>query len=477
MIDYDPGCWGIGFIFQWKGSVYPKTLFWTVPGTLLAILLHQYFRKIGYNTAYDDSGIKLGLSCYNIALSFVLVFRTQQAYARWWEGGGLLQTMRGEWLNAFSSITSFTSRDPQRHEEVDQFEHQLVRFISLLHGAAMRQISTSRVANFEIFHLHGVDKKLLKFLEESGNGCEVYVVLQWIQRLIVDAMNNGVLPIPPPILSRSFQELSRGTVNLANAHKISELPFPFPYAQMINTTLVFHTMLMPVLLSILCVDTWWVGIISAATITSFWSINYVAQEIECPFGDDTNDLPLQGMQKQFNRVLAALMMREAQRAPSFNFQKDIHRIFYTNSITPSSDMDLGSNELQHNAALPRQGTFLSTRITRDSIGSGYSFADNQHSIRQSQTSRSSITSQIHLPSNLRTERRRPSSYMVQTLEALKLPHSDPFSQGSDSLEECMIGSEHFPKNETSQCIDTGMGTAVDHNPQLLNPEDQPVINI
>lgn len=36
------------------------------------------------------------------------------------------------------------------------------------------------------------------------------VLLQWLRKLIVQSMSNGVIPVPPPILTRVFQELSRG---------------------------------------------------------------------------------------------------------------------------------------------------------------------------------------------------------------------------------------------------------------------------
>eukprot|EP00406_Dinophysis_acuminata_P028704 CAMPEP_0179353062 /NCGR_PEP_ID=MMETSP0797-20121207/76128_1 /TAXON_ID=47934 /ORGANISM="Dinophysis acuminata, Strain DAEP01" /LENGTH=512 /DNA_ID=CAMNT_0021068095 /DNA_START=24 /DNA_END=1558 /DNA_ORIENTATION=- len=365
MIDYDTGTWGLSFIFQCKGSVFPKSMLWAVVSTSVGVLLHLYFKHTGMVSSFDDSGIKTGITCYNIAVSFVLVFRTQQAYARWWEGGSLLQAMRGEWLNAYSSLLAFSSRDASRKADKDRFQHQLVRFVSLLHGAALRQISTAADANFEIIDLSGVDREHLAFLDQCAGGTEVTVILQWVQQIIVDAMNDGILCVPPPILSRAFQELSKGMVNFASAQKISELPFPFPYAQMITTTLVVHTFLLPVLMAILCTDTWWVGILSAVPILSFWSINYVAQEIESPFGDDANDLPLQEMQVNFNRNLATLMMRATQSAPTFRFSKEMHRSFKMKNISSNhvimSD-DMCSDDLSGQSRAPSDPELAPERI-------------------------------------------------------------------------------------------------------------------
>jgi predicted membrane chloride channel (bestrophin family) len=39
----------------------------------------------------------------------------------------------------------------------------------------------------------------------------------------------------------------------------------------------------------------------------FWSINYIAAEIEMPFGEDANDLPIAQLQEGFNTSLRMLI--------------------------------------------------------------------------------------------------------------------------------------------------------------------------
>merc|ERR1711862_367920 len=125
---------------------------------------------------------------------------------------------------------------------------------------------------------------------------KVEVILQWIQQLVVDKHRDGVLQIAPPIVSRVFQELSRGMVNITNARKISEFNFPFPYAQLLSQALLIQWLTTPTLMCLLCEDPWWAGILAFVTTLFMWSINLVAQEIEQPFGSDANDLPVSQMQ-------------------------------------------------------------------------------------------------------------------------------------------------------------------------------------
>merc|ERR1719230_2165228 len=95
----------------------------------------------------------------------------------------------------------------------------------------------------------GIDPVSLEFLTHSSD--KVEVILQWIQRSTVLHMSTGVLPIAPPILSRAFQEVSRGIVNLQNARKIADFPFPFPYAQVSMVMLLVHWASTPVLFSMM----------------------------------------------------------------------------------------------------------------------------------------------------------------------------------------------------------------------------------
>ena len=50
------------------------------------------------------------------------------------------------------------------------------------------------------------------------------VVLQWIQRLIVEAATADTIKIAPPILSRVFNQLVNGIVKLDEAKKLTDYP-------------------------------------------------------------------------------------------------------------------------------------------------------------------------------------------------------------------------------------------------------------
>mmetsp|Transcript_20566 Transcript_20566/g.44972 ORF Transcript_20566/g.44972 Transcript_20566/m.44972 type:complete len:610 (+) Transcript_20566:78-1907(+) len=320
MLYYENTRPALEFVFHWRGSVLPQAMFMAIPNAITCYLVGLVMRELELDFEIGNSQAWTG---YNAAVGFLLLFRTQTAYARWWEGGSLLQQARGEWYNAVSSLVAFCDQDPSMTWQVDCFQHLLVRLMSMMHCSALQQVAMMEDASFEIIDTFGIDDDSLEYLQMSSDRCEV--LLQWIQRHIVNNMHNGVLNIPAPVISRVFQELSRGIVNLINARKVKQFPFPFPFAQTSAVMILMHWIITPIANSLLMKDnpTWAIMLTFVATL-GFWSIHYIAIEIEMPFGDDANDLPIPRMQREMNRSLLVLLEREAQKAPSFEFQKAVH---------------------------------------------------------------------------------------------------------------------------------------------------------
>ncbi|CAJ1456823.1 unnamed protein product, partial [Effrenium voratum] len=182
MIVYDPGSYGVGFACRLRGSVFPRAFAPASLCTGLAVLLHWSFRYSP--TTLDEIGAGDAeanvLGGFTFILGFLVVFRSQQAYSRWWEGGTLLQQLRGEWFNSYSCLIAFCNAAPEKREEVVHFQHQLVRLYSLLYGCALQQVATMDDKNFELFILEGFEEGSLAFLQGSHDRCEI--TLQWIQR-------------------------------------------------------------------------------------------------------------------------------------------------------------------------------------------------------------------------------------------------------------------------------------------------------
>merc|ERR1719157_175743 len=208
---------------------------------------------------------RLVIAAFSSVMIFVLNGRSNTAYNRWWEGGTLLQKTRGEWFNAYSSIMAFTSVKPEMQDQVDAYVHLLARLMSLLMCCGLQQVSPNRDRPFEIIDLDGIEQESMDCLNSAPD--KVEIILQWIQRSMVLHMQTGVLPISPPILSRAFQEVSRGIVNLQNARKIADFPYPYPLAQISMILQLLHYVTTPLAAS-LAMPRGWAVLFSFFTIFS-----------------------------------------------------------------------------------------------------------------------------------------------------------------------------------------------------------------
>merc|ERR1712176_765428 len=132
-------------------------------------------------------------------------------------------------------------------------------------------------------------------------------MLHLLQSLITKALDEGVLRIPPPICSRVYQTISRGFVNLLNAKKIVDTRFPFPYAQMIAFLMLLHVVFTPLVVSCLLTSKIVAVLYTFVPICGMFSLNYIAIELENPFGTDDNDLPVAHFQTEMNQCLLMLL--------------------------------------------------------------------------------------------------------------------------------------------------------------------------
>eukprot|EP00927_Polykrikos_kofoidii_P072630 TRINITY_DN6872_c0_g1_i2.p1 TRINITY_DN6872_c0_g1~~TRINITY_DN6872_c0_g1_i2.p1 ORF type:complete len:646 (+),score=98.01 TRINITY_DN6872_c0_g1_i2:184-2121(+) len=325
MITYEFGRWGVGFILQLKGSVFPLAFVWAFPNALLVFVLITLFNSLSATSGMqllssngaNWAGAMAVWSGFSGTLGFLLIFRTQIAYARFWEGATILHQVRGVWFNATSNLFAFCNAKDDFQARVDLFQHKLIRMMSMLYCAALQQVAVMADDNFEIIGIEGFDAESLAYLCEATDRCEV--LMQWVQRTIVVNMEADIVKIAPPIVSRVFQELSTGVVNIQNARTITDLPFPFPYAQMLTAMLILHWTITPFLAAFTVPhDQKYMGtLIVFITLFSLWCLNYTAAELEMPFGDDANDLPMQKLMQNFNDSLITLLHPLVQQPPGF----------------------------------------------------------------------------------------------------------------------------------------------------------------
>lgn len=324
MIDYNED-WLLLLLFKHKGSVFGRALLTAVPAACFAFFLRWGDENIvdfrrEHNILDDKSSVLWAAS--TAVLLMMLGVRTNRAISRFWEGTGLLHQMRGEWFDSVSCCVTFsTVAMDTLSAEVREFRHTIVRLMSLCHASALEEIAGDAEQNRPLMTIDwvGLSDETLEHLKRSRqlyNFNRVEMLLHMTQTLIVKAHANKVLNIPAPILTRVFQTLSRGFVNLLNAKKITDTYFPFPYAQLLSMLLLLHVVLTPMMISCLVYSKPWAMVFSFLPVFGTFCLNYVAIELENPFGADDNDLPLFHFQKEMNKCLLMLLEDHADMPPT-----------------------------------------------------------------------------------------------------------------------------------------------------------------
>lgn len=323
MIDYKGGSM-LTLIFRARGSLVPHACLYGLAGVFVTLAvqvandLFPEFQKT-FGISQEDIGESQIWAASTAILVVLSGFRVKQALDRFWEGTSLLHQMRGEWYDSVSCLMTFSRQaDISRKQEVDEFRHTLIRLMSLCHGSALEEVQGQACDSFDIIDIAGLDYKTLSFLKKCRREFDfnrVEVLLHMIQVLMTQALEDGVINVPPPILSRVYQTLSRGLVNLLNAKKITDTMFPFPLAQLIALMLVTHTVLSPILIAALIPNKIVSALVTFLAVFATVAVNLIASELEIPYGDGENHLPLRRFQREMNKSLLLFMHDMSDHLP------------------------------------------------------------------------------------------------------------------------------------------------------------------
>mmetsp|Transcript_25151 Transcript_25151/g.55134 ORF Transcript_25151/g.55134 Transcript_25151/m.55134 type:complete len:432 (-) Transcript_25151:113-1408(-) len=316
-------------LFQLKGSAFPSAICFAVPCAVAAAVLKHLVNRglledvIGWSSGHQFLYDNAPWNGFTSLVGFLTVFRLSQSHNRYWEACTSSWEMRAQWFDAASALVSFLRHSSADDESLNTLKNNLVRLFSLLHAAALAELREKEMMEDEEF-TEG-DELLFSVIDPNGlaacielirqHPCKVSVVFQWIQVTIVDNVKTGLLSIPPPILSRVFQQLGTGMVVFHDASKISEVPLPFPYAQACDYLLFMHWLMTPFIMQTWTSSPFWSAVFSFFMVLTFWSLNAISIRIEMPFGTDDTDLNFEDMQHDMNFHLLVLLMPSMKNPP------------------------------------------------------------------------------------------------------------------------------------------------------------------
>ncbi len=209
-------------------------------------------------------------------LSFLLVFRTNTAYERWWEGRKLWGALTNNSRNLAMKLSAILPPDdPNR-----AFFRQAIPMYAL----ALRNHLSSNETRIELFdNLPSEVQQRIDLSKHIPNQVAALMFRQ-IQHLLENKSITGEQLLYLNAELQSFTDICGA------CERIKNTPIPYSYSVFIKKFILFYVTTLPFgfvfSLGYLVIPI--VGFIFYVLV----SLELIAEEIEDPFGTDENDLPL-----------------------------------------------------------------------------------------------------------------------------------------------------------------------------------------
>jgi putative membrane protein len=284
MVQYDAHSW-LEHLLDIKGSMV-REIVWRVMSCVAwsagVVAFDRYVHPLRVPTTMH--------SLVGVALGLLLVFRTNASYDRFWEGRKMWGGIVNETRNLARNSAVLLRDDPGLHAEV-------VRWTVAFAYTAMHSLRGSAGVGPVSATLpkREVDAVL------AAQHPPLAVAVRVTDRL-AHARERGLLSdYARAMLDQNVQLL---VDYLGACERIRRTPLPFAYVVHLRRALILYFFTLPFAL---VAEFGWVTVVAIWMVTYvFFGIEEIGVEIEDPFGQDDNDLPLETICETIAKNLLAL---------------------------------------------------------------------------------------------------------------------------------------------------------------------------
>lgn len=296
MISYDPKDW-FTFIFRFHKADTVRKLGPLLIGicfysALIAVLEMEIWRLSETNVVKN---IPLMHSLLGFAISMLLVFRTNTAYDRWWEGRRLWGNLVNNSRNLALKLSTVIPEDDTRQRTF--FRKIIPAYAFALHNHLRRE--ETRTA---LFDENDEDHKQVfqKIDKEKHIPNQVALLMyQHIQQLYNEKKISGEQLLYLNTELQSFTDICGA------CERIKNTPIPFSYSVFIKKFIFFYVMSLP--FGFVFQLGYYVIPVVAFIFYVLASLEIIAEEIEDPFGGDENDVPTDKIAANIQRHVAEII--------------------------------------------------------------------------------------------------------------------------------------------------------------------------
>lgn len=230
-------------------------------------------------------------SLLGFAISMLLVFRTNTAYDRWWEGRKLWGSLVNNSRNMAVKINSFLPHDDTRERSffktiIPRFSQELVMHL---------QAESTRFSLDEKPHPEIPDFDNTKHVPNQ-------VASLIISRITALYKNGKITGDQLIILNNEMQSF----LDVCGAcERIKNTPIPYSYTSFIKKFIMVYIITLPI--GYVFSLGYMVIPVVAFICYVLASLELIAEEIEEPFGKDANDLPMQKISDTIKKNISEIL--------------------------------------------------------------------------------------------------------------------------------------------------------------------------
>ncbi len=294
MINYNPKEW-FSIIFRLHKAdtfrqLFPLLIFISAYSWLIAFIEIEYFH-------IDDKSVVKNIpilhNLLGFAISMLLVFRTNTAYDRWWEGRKLWGNLVNNSRNLAIKLSAILPTDDKEHRSF--FRKIIPAYAYALHNHLKSE--KTRIALFETNEqLH-----LMKDIDHNKHIPNQVALLMFkhIQQLYKEGKIDGNQLIVLNGELQSFTEVCGA------CERIKNTPIPYSYSVFIKKFIFFYIITLPI--GYVFTLSYYVIPVVAFVFYVLASLELIAEEIEDPFGGDDNDVPSDKISENIHKHIAELI--------------------------------------------------------------------------------------------------------------------------------------------------------------------------
>lgn len=287
MIQYDPHNW-IDHFFDIKGSlvreITGRVLLCTI-WSAFVVYLHLHQREVGIPSLIH--------SVIGTALGLLLVFRTNSSYDRFWEGRKLWGGIVNETRNLVRTSEAYLMDAPEMRKEVALW------MLAFTYGT-MNMLRGKKDLGPIASQLDAEEVRLAL----SSPHPALYAA-QKISKILQDAKNKKIITdYAQATIDQNVQLL---VDYMGACERINKTPLPFAYVVHLRRALVIYCFTLPFALVDLFPWKWMTVVGTLFLSYVYFGIEEIGVEIENPFGEDENDLPLEDICESIHRNTRGLL--------------------------------------------------------------------------------------------------------------------------------------------------------------------------